>query len=76
MYFFIPWDFFKSPVFWGIFFSHSATTGVDVRGRNCRLTVKVVSSFSVEPLYLFIYFLFKEVSALWVLSEDRFSPPA
>lgn len=72
--FFIVWDFLKSPVFWGIFFPHSATTGVDVRGRNCRLTVKVVSSFSVEPFYLFIYFLFKEVSALWILSEDRFSP--
>lgn len=60
MYFFIAWDFFKSPVFWGIFFPHSATTGVDVRGRNCRLTVKVVSSFSVEVFFLLLFFYLKK----------------
>lgn len=47
-------------------FPHLATIGVDVHGYKFCLTVKVVSSFSVDVFF----------SGLWIFSEVRFSPPA
>lgn len=64
--YFIAWNFENFVRFFS--FPHLATISVDVHGSSCCLTVKVVSSFSLECFSFF--------SGLWIFSEDHFSPPA